>query len=290
MNSNIIKTSKDKGRTNNIFGSRAFSIFMIILFVFFSAGSGSLFAKDKKKDDGDDEKKSSSEIYSGLKWRSIGPAMTSGRIADFAVNPENKSEWYVGVASGHVWKTVNNGTTFDPVFDKEGSYSIGVVTMDPNNHHVVWVGTGENNHQRALGYGDGVYKSEDGGKNWENMGLKESRHIGGIIVDPRNSNIVFVAAEGSAWGPDGDRGLYKTYDGGENWKKVLEISEHTGVNNVVIDPVNPDIMYATSEQRRRHVYTKIGGGPESAVYRSSDGGETWVKSTKGLPSVDLGGM
>jgi len=229
-------------------------------------------------------------LLSGLKWRSIGPAMTSGRVSDFAVNPENQSEWYVAISSGNVWKTDNNGTTFKPIFEKYGSYSTGVITMDPDNPHVLWLGTGENNHQRALGYGDGVYKSEDGGASWKNMGLEESRQIGGIVVDPRNSNVVFVAAEGSAWGPGGDRGLYKSTDGGETWKKVLEISENTGVNNVVMDPVDPDVMYATSEQRRRHVFTKIGGGPESAVYRTLDGGETWAKSMKGLPKVHIGGM
>jgi photosystem II stability/assembly factor-like uncharacterized protein len=227
---------------------------------------------------------------SGLKWRSIGPALTSGRVADFAVNPDKQSEWYVAIASGNVWKTVNNGTTFKPVFEKYGAYATGVITMDPNNPSVLWLGTGENNHQRALGYGDGVYKSEDGGESWKNVGLKDSRQIGGIVVDPRNSDVVFVAAEGSAWGPGGERGLYKTMDGGKNWRKVLDISEHTGVNNVVMDPVDPNVMYATSEQRRRHVFTKIGGGPESAVYRSTDGGENWTKSMKGLPKVHIGGM
>ncbi|RMD49664.1 MAG: glycosyl hydrolase, partial [Ignavibacteria bacterium] len=232
----------------------------------------------------------SASTFSGLKFRSVGPAFTSGRIADFAVNPNDHSEFYVAAAAGHVWKTTNAGVTWKPVFDKYGAYSIGVVTIDPNNTNVVWIGTGENNHQRAIGYGNGVYKSEDGGKSWKNMGLKDSRHIGGIVIDPRNSNIVFVAAEGSIWGPGGDRGLYKTTDGGKNWKKVLEISENTGVNNVVIDPVDPDIMYATSEQRRRHVWTHISGGPESAVFRSLDGGETWEKIMKGLPHVDIGGM
>ncbi|MBI9057505.1 MAG: glycosyl hydrolase [Labilibaculum sp.] len=231
-----------------------------------------------------------SSLVSGLKFRNIGPATTSGRIADFAVNPNNHSEYYVAIASGNIFKTINNGTTWKPVFDKYGSYSIGVVSMDPNNSNVVWAGTGENNHQRALGYGDGVYITMDGGKSWKNMGLKESRHIGGIVIDPRNSNVVFVAAEGSAWGPGGDRGLYKTTDGGQNWKKVLEISENTGVNNVIIDPVEPDIMYATSEQRRRHVHAKINGGPESAIYKSTDGGENWRKLKSGLPSVDKGGM
>ncbi|MBE9518260.1 MAG: glycosyl hydrolase, partial [Bacteroidetes bacterium] len=193
--------------------------------------------KEEEKVEGVDSK-----LLSGLKWRGIGPAMASGRVADFAVNPENQSEWYVAIASGNVWKTINNGTTFEPVFEKYGSYSTGVITMDPDNPNVLWLGTGENNHQRALGYGDGVYKSEDGGESWTNMGLKESRQIGGIVVDPRDSDVVFVAAEGSAWGPGGERGLYKTTDGGETWNKVLEISENTGVNNVVMDPVDSDIM------------------------------------------------
>ncbi|MCL3782357.1 glycosyl hydrolase [Prolixibacteraceae bacterium JC049] len=247
-------------------------------------------AKKKKQTEKKEVKDTLKSMIGGLKFRNIGPAWASGRIADFAVNPNNHSEYYVAVASGNLWKTTNNGTTWKPIFENYGSYSLGVVKLDPNNSNVVWVGTGENNHQRALGYGDGVYKSVDGGKSFKNMGLKESRQIGGIVVDPRNSNVVFVAAEGSAWGAGGDRGLYKTTDGGKNWKKVLEISEHTGVNNVVIDPSNPDIMYATSEQRRRHVHTKIGGGPESSVYKSTDGGENWRKINKGLPGVHKGGM
>lgn len=231
-----------------------------------------------------------SSLVNGLKFRSIGPAWASGRIADIAVNPGNPSEYYAAVASGNVWKTENNGTTWKPIFDNYGAYATGVVKIDPNNYNVVWVGTGENNHQRALGYGDGVYKSTDGGKSFKNMGLKQSRQIGGIVIDPRNSDIVFVACEGSAWGPGGERGLYKTADGGKTWEKVLNISDETGVNNVVLDPSNPDIMYATSEQRRRHVFSKIGGGPESAVYKSTDGGTSWNKTMKGLPSGDIGGM
>ena len=250
-----------------------------------------LDAQRKNRGDEDASKDSlKSSTFSGLKWRSIGPAMTSGRIADFAVNPENTKEYYVAVASGHVWKTINAGITWTPVFDNYGAYAMGVVTMDPNNHNVVWVGTGENNHQRALGYGNGVYKSLDGGKSFKNIGLKESRQVGGIVVDPRNSDVVFVAAEGSVWGPGGDRGLYKTTDGGETWKKVLEISEHTGVNNVIMDPTRPDILYATSEQRRRHVFSKIGGGPETAIYKSTDNGETWREIMEGIPSEDKGGM
>ena len=230
------------------------------------------------------------DIYGGLKFRNLCPAFVSGRISDLAVNPSNTSEYFVGVASGGIWKTTNNGTTFKPVFDNYSVYSIGCLAMDPKNHNVIWAGTGENNHQRSVSYGDGVYKSIDGGKSWKNMGLKESYHIGMIAIHPKNTDTVFVAAEGSVWGPGGDRGLYKTVDGGKTWKKVLEISENTGVNNVVIDPVDNNVMYATSEQRRRRTQTRIGGGPESALWKSTDGGETWRKITKGLPNTDKAGM
>jgi photosystem II stability/assembly factor-like uncharacterized protein len=246
--------------------------------------------KTKEKEKPKEDSVYNSSLVSGLKFRGIGPAFCSGRIADFAVNPKNHSEWFVAVASGHVWKTVNNGTTFEPVFDNYGVYSIGCVVIDPGNSNVIWIGTGENNHQRSLGYGNGVYKSSDGGKSWKNMGLKDSRQIGQIVVDPRNPDVVYVAAEGSVWGPGGDRGLYKTTDGGKNWKKVLEISENTGVNNVIMDPRNPDVLYASSEQRRRHVFTKIGGGPETAIYKSTNAGESWDKLTSGLPGSDMGGI
>ncbi|MCX6250131.1 MAG: glycosyl hydrolase [Bacteroidetes bacterium] len=231
-----------------------------------------------------------SGAITGLKFRSIGPALTSGRIADFAVNPKNYNEWYVAVASGHLWKTVNNGTTFEPVFDNYGAYSMGCVTIDPNNSNVVWAGTGERNSQRALGYGDGVYKSLDGGKSWKNMGLKDSRQIGTVLIDPRNSDVVYVGAVGSVWGPGGDRGVFKTTDGGKTWKKALNISENTGVKNLLMDPRNPDVIYASAEQRRRHVFTKIGGGPETAIYKTVNGGETWDKLASGLPGGDMGGM
>ncbi len=231
-----------------------------------------------------------SSVFSGLKWRSIGPAFASGRIADFAVNPENPAVYFVATASGHIWKTENNGTTFKPVFDHYGAYAIGCLAMDPDNPDVVWAGTGENNYQRVLGYGNGVYKTLDGGKSWKNMGLKDSRQIGMIAIDPRNTDIVYVAAEGSVWGPGGDRGLYKTTDGGKSWEKVLDISENTGVSNVILDPRNPDVVYAVSLQRRRHVYTAIAGGPETAFYKSADGGKNWRKLTRGLPAGDMGGI
>ncbi|NIX22112.1 MAG: glycosyl hydrolase, partial [Actinobacteria bacterium] len=229
-----------------------------------------------------------SGTFRGLSLREIGPALTSGRIADFAVNEENPSEYYVAVASGGVWKTVNSGTTYEPIFDSQGSYSIGVVTLDPSNPHIVWVGTGENNGQRSVAYGDGVYKSVDGGRSWDKVGLESSEHIGAIVVHPDDGNVVYVAAHGPLWSAGGDRGLYRTTDGGGSWEKILEISEHTGVDQVVMDPRDPDVLYASSWQRRRHVWTYIGGGPESALYKSTDGGDSWEKITSGLPSADKG--
>jgi len=249
-----------------------------------------LFAQAAQDQKPKPEKKGgiSADTFSGLKFRLLGPAVASGRVMSIAVNPRKKDEYYVGVASGGVWKTVNHGTTWAPVFDGEGSYSIGWVTIDPNDSSVVWVGTGESNSQRSVGYGDGIYRSDDGGKSWKNLGLKKSEHIGRVVVDPRDSKVVYVAAEGPLWGPGGDRGLYKTTDGGKNWKAVLPISENTGVVDVQLDPSNADIVYAAAYQRRRHVFTLIDGGPESAIYKSTDAGATWNKVTSGLPSVDLG--
>jgi photosystem II stability/assembly factor-like uncharacterized protein len=226
--------------------------------------------------------------YSALKFRSVGPALVSGRISDIAVNPKNAYQWYIAVASGGVWKTDNAGTTFYPIFDGQSSFSIGCVTLDPTNENVVWVGSGENNNQRSVAYGDGVYKSEDGGKSWNNVGLKNSEHIGMIAIHPTNGNVVFVAAYGPLWSKGGERGIYKTVDGGKTWKQVLFVSENTGFNEVHIDPKNPNTLYATAHQRRRHEWTYLSGGPESAIYKSTDGGETWNKLTNGLPSGDKG--
>jgi photosystem II stability/assembly factor-like uncharacterized protein len=245
--------------------------------------SGAAATDEKEKKPG-----MNAETFTGLQFRLIGPAAASGRVIAFAVNPRNHAEYYVGVASGGVWKTVNDGTTWTPVFDKEGSYSIGWVELDPNDPSVVWVGTGESNSQRSVSYGDGVYRSDDGGKNWQNMGLKKSEHVGRIVVDPRDSKVVYVAAEGPLWGPGGDRGVYKTTDGGKDWKAVLTISENTGVADIATDPSNPDILYASAYQRRRHVFTLIDGGPESAIYKSTDAGATWNKLKSGLPTEDMG--
>src|SRR5690349_15083952 len=170
-------------------------------------------------------------LVGSLRWRSIGPALTSGRISDVAVHPTNNKIWYVATAAGGVWKSVNAGLSFTPVFDGEGSFSIGAITIDPKNPNVVWVGSGENNAQRVVAYGDGVYKSIDAGKSWTNMGLKQSEHIGRIVIDPRNSDVLYVAAQGPLWSKGGDRGVFKTTDGGKTWTKVLSVDDWTGAND-----------------------------------------------------------
>ena len=230
----------------------------------------------------------SADTFSGIVLREIGPAVTSGRVGDIAVVPGHPAVWYVAAASGGVWKTTNAGTTWTPLFDKEGSYSIGCIAVDPQNPNAIWVGTGENNSQRSVGFGDGVYESRDGGKNWKNVGLKASEHIGKIVVDPRNSDVVYVAAQGPLWAAGGDRGVYKTMDGGKTWKAVLSISENTGASDLWMDPRDSNVLFATSYQRRRHVWGMVHGGPESAIYKTTDAGATWRKLEKGIPKAELG--
>ena len=234
------------------------------------------------------EPKLSAATLAGMKLRGIGPAITSGRVSDIAVDPTNTSHWYVAVAAGGVWETHNCGTTWKPIFDSQKSYSIGCIAIDPRDPLTVWVGTGENNSQRAVAYGDGVYKSIDGGKTWKNVGLGASEHIGKISIDPRDSDRVFVAAQGPLWSAGGDRGVYLTEDGGTTWSCVLSIDEHTGVTDITMDPRNPDVIVAASYQRRRHVFTLINGGPGSGLHKTDDGGKTWRASKSGLPGGDLG--
>ncbi len=228
------------------------------------------------------------KAVSGLQIRGIGPALMGGRIADIAISHTDKSTWYVAVGSGGVWKTTNRGTTWTPIFDSQKSYSIGTVTIDPNNSEVIWVGTGENVSGRHVAWGDGVYKSKDGGKTWQAMGLKQSEHIGKILVDPRNSDVVFVAAEGPLWSAGGERGLYKTTDGGTTWQSVLKIDENTGVTDTVFDPSNPDVIYAATYQRQRKTWSFIAGGPNSGIYKSTDNGDSWQQVKTGLPKGDMG--
>jgi len=229
-----------------------------------------------------------SDALSGLEFRNIGPALMSGRISDIVIHPKDKATWYVAAGSGGVWKTDNAGMNWTPVFDAQASYSIGCITLDASNPEVIWVGTGENVSGRHVGYGDGVYKSLNSGKTWTNMGLKNSEHTGRILVDPRNPNVIFVAAEGPLWSPGGERGLFKSVDGGKTWVLSLEISKETGVTSVELDPSNSDILYAAAYQRRRSVAAFIGGGPESGIHKSEDAGKTWRKLTVGLPSGDMG--
>ncbi len=244
---------------------------------------------DTKADAKDADKgKVTAGLLGALRARGIGPALMSGRVGDIAVNPAKPSEFYVAVSSGGIWKTTNAGVTFAPIFDSYGSFSIGCLALDPSNPSVLWVGSGENNSQRSVSWGDGVYVSRDSGKSFKNVGLKESEHIGMIAVHPGDSNTVYVAAQGPLWKSGGERGLYKTTDGGATWNLVLTVSEQTGINEVHFDPRNPDVLYATAYQRRRHVWTLINGGPESAIYKSTDGGEHWRKLESGIPGVDKG--
>ena len=228
------------------------------------------------------EENSLSSKLNDITFRNIGPAFMSGRIADVAFHPQNRNIWYVAVGSGGVWKTENAGTTWQPVFDGQKSFSIGCVTVDPNNPHRVWVGTGENVGGRHVGFGDGIYLSEDDGKTWKNRGLKKSEHISKIIVHPENSDILYVAVQGPLWNKGGERGFYKSTDGGKTWKKTLGDEEWTGVTDIDIDPKNPDRIYAATWERHRTVASYMGGGFKTAIYRSEDGGETWKKIMKGI--------
>ncbi len=238
-------------------------------------------AQDKKE-----TKKDSTAI--ALKFRSIGPAFMSGRIADIVIDPNNQNIWYVAVGSGGVWKTENSGTTWTPLTDKESFYSTGCITLDPSNSSVVWLGTGENVGGRHVGVGHGVYVSYDGGKSWKNKGLKKSEHISKIIVNPKNPNEVWLASQGPLWSSGGERGLYKTKDGGTTWKLVLSSNEWTGVTDLIIDPRNEKILYAATWQRHRTVAAYVGGGEGTAIHKSTDGGETWSKLKTGLPTTDMG--
>ena len=248
----------------------------LLFVILFAVGTMSLSAQDNSKT-------VSEANYNGLEFRNIGPALFSGRIADIDIHPNDDDIWYVAVGSGGVWKTTNDGVTWEPIFDSQSSFSIGSVTIDPNNPNTVWVGTGENVGGRHVGYGDGIYKSTDAGKTWKKMGLKESQHISRIIVHPENSDVIWVAAQGPLWSSGGQRGLYKSTDGGETWEKKLGGNEWTGVTDIEIDPRNPDRMYAATWQRQRIVPIYVGGGPGSGIHKSTDGGETWKEIKSGIP-------
>ncbi|MEO0450727.1 MAG: glycosyl hydrolase [Pseudomonadota bacterium] len=223
-----------------------------------------------------------------LPLRLIGPAYPSGRISDFAFFSGGHHEYLVGVASGGLWHTQNAGTTWTPIFDNEGTYAIGVVEIAPSDEKIIWVGTGENNAQRSVAFGDGVYKSTDRGRTWTNMGLKDSGHISQIWIHPDDPDTVLVAAQGPLWSDGGDRGLYKTTDGGATWTAILTVDEYTGINEFIVDPDDFDTIIASSYQRRRHVWVLINGGPGSGIHKTTDGGTSWTEMTAGLPTDDMG--
>ena len=245
-----------------------------------------IFAEENKKTD--KNKKENSSIYSGLKFRSIGPALMSGRISDIVIHPENENLWYVTAGSGGVWKTENSGTTWKSIFDGQKSYSIGCISLDPQNPNIIWVGTGENVGGRHVAYGDGIYKSEDGGESWKNMGLKKSEHLSKIIIHPKNSNIIWVASQGPLWSKGGERGVYKSNDGGKSWIQTLGDNEWIGATDLLIDPRDPNLLYAATWQRHRTIAGYLGGGPGTAIYKSNNGGEDWIKLKSGLPKSNMG--
>jgi len=225
---------------------------------------------------------------SEMRWRAIGPTATGGRIVDIEVEPGNTSTIYAASASGGLWKTVNNGTTWKCVFENEATISIGDIAIDPQHVETIWVGTGEANNQRSSYWGDGIYKSEDGGNTWKNCGLGDSHHIGRIVVDPSDSETVYVAALGHLYSHNKARGLYRTRDGGQSWECVLHIDEKTGVVDVVIDPEHPRTLYAATYERLRRAWHFDGAGPGSAIYKSDDGGDNWIRLGGGLPEGEIG--
>jgi photosystem II stability/assembly factor-like uncharacterized protein len=228
------------------------------------------------------------DLLKAYKFREIGPATMGGRVDDYAVVESNPNIVYVATASGGVFKTVNGGISWKPVFDDQPISTIGDVTVSQSEPDVVWVGTGEANNRQSSSWGAGVYKSSDGGKTWNNMGLKDTHHIPRIVIHPSNTNVVYVAAQGHLWGPNEERGVFKTTDGGKTWTKALFIDKDTGVTDLVMDPSNPDTLYAAAYQRRRTAFGMNGGGPGSGIYRTTDGGATWKKLTNGLPKTDMG--
>ena len=226
--------------------------------------------------------------FDRLYFRSIGPATPSGRIDDFAVIEGDPATYYVATATAGIYKTTNNGTTFTNVFDNAGSSSVGDVAIAPTDANLVWAGTGENNNRQSSSWGDGVYKSTDGGRSWKNMGLGASKQIARIIVDPMDFNVVYVAALGDLWAAGGERGVFKTTDGGQTWQRVLFIDDDTGATELVMDPSNNKTLYASTYQRRRAPWGMNGGGPGSGIWKSTDAGATWSRIETGIPAGPKG--
>src|SRR5689334_20268722 len=233
--------------------------------------------------------RSPNPVLASFRFRSIGPASMGGRIDDIEVAPSDPNVIYVGYAVGGVFKSHDNAVSFQPIFQTYGSASIGDIAIHPTNPDIAYVGTGEPNNRQTSSFGDGMYKTTDGGKTFTHIGLRETQSIGRVVLDPRNSNVVYVAAAGALFGPNADRGIYKTTDGGRSWTKVKYIDEHTGFTDIAIDPSNPNVLYAASYQRRRTGCCYNGGGPGSALWKSEDAGRNWTRLTgAGLPSGTFG--
>jgi photosystem II stability/assembly factor-like uncharacterized protein len=228
------------------------------------------------------------EVLAGFTWRYVGPAIAGGRVTDVEVVPGRTSHWYVGSASGGVFESVNHGVTWRPVFDEALNLSVGDIALAPSDPLEIWVGTGEANNRNSSPWGAGIFHSSDGGKSWRFRGLAETRHIGKIVVHPTDPRTVWVAAVGHLWGPNRERGVYKTTDGGERWDKVLYIDENTGVIDLAVHPADPDVLYAATYPRRRRAWGFVGGGPTGGIHRRDDGGESWTRLESGLPEGDVG--
>ncbi|MEM8960236.1 MAG: glycosyl hydrolase [Acidobacteriota bacterium] len=259
----------------------------IILCVCFAILPPALAQGEASSEAGSDEMRTA-ERFAGLELRSIGPALMAGRIADIAIHPDDDNLWYVAVGSGGVWKTENAGVTWTPIFDDQPSYSIGCVTIDPQDPEVIWVGTGENVGGRHVGYGDGIYRSDNGGATWVHKGLERSEHISSVVIHPEDSDTLWVAAQGPLWSKGGERGVFMTTDGGTTWQRVLGDEEWVGATELVIDPRNPDRLYAATWQRHRNIAAYMGGGPGTGLHRSTDGGLSWTELTHGLPDSRMG--
>ncbi|HEX4685057.1 MAG TPA: hypothetical protein VH277_20230, partial [Gemmatimonadaceae bacterium] len=228
-------------------------------------------------------------LLAGFRFRSIGPASMGGRIDDIEGAPSDPNVIYVGYATGGVWKSENNGISFEPVFETYGSASIGDIAVDPTNSNVVYVGTGEANNRQSSTFGDGIYKTTDGGRTFAKLGLSETQTIARVVIDPRHSDVVYVASPGHLFGPNPERGIYKTTDGGKTWSRIKYIDENTGFTDLVLDPSNTNVLYAASYQRRRTGCCYNGGGTGSAIWKTENGGRDWTRLTgNGVPSGNLG--